>query len=96
MSIKLIIKSLEGIDWKKNQHYIPEEEISFQDFIDSKEVEVGDTVTIENKAECLLPLDDNEYCVTFSKECEGGGSFFTEEPFTKDECKLLFGKDFNY
>jgi hypothetical protein len=57
------ILKLEGINWAN--HYDAENEIAFTDFFTTKEIEVGDTVSVENKEECVLPLDEDEYCVTF-------------------------------
>jgi hypothetical protein len=94
MAKQLIIKNLDGINWEED-HYIPEIGLSFIDFINSKEIEVGDMVTIENQEECPLPLPDDWYCVTFEKLMPSGDTFFTEEPFSKNECIILFGNDFS-
>jgi len=88
--LTLKIKNIKGINWSKN-HRIPEVNSTFQDFIDSGDISVGDIVTVENKEECGFPLDEGEYCLTFDKE-----DFFIEEPFSKKECIELFGKQFNY
>lgn len=88
------IKSLEGIDW--NAHYDYDNDIEFEFFFRNNLINVGDIVTVENKAECVLPLYDNEYCITFKKDLEDGGLFFMEVPFDLMECSLLFGDDFDY
>lgn len=82
------IKDLSKIDWKSHD--------DFQDYIATGEIEVGDQVRVENHLDCPLPLSEDEYCITFDKDFPDGGSFFTEEPFTFAECKLLFGDDFSY
>jgi len=53
MSIKLPIVNVKDINWKNHDS-------SFNIFQD---IVVGDIAIIENKLECVLPLDDNEYCV---------------------------------
>ncbi|MGD6876918.1 hypothetical protein [Bacillus infantis] len=90
MAIQQSIISVEGIQWEKD-HNIPEMDTSFLEFIESGEIAVGDSVTIENKEECPFPMPVDVYCLTFKK-----GDFFTEEPFTLDERKLLFGEGFSY
>jgi hypothetical protein len=87
---EFVIKNLNGIRWRRD-HYIPEEEIGFDSFIKSGEIAVGDKVRVENKEECVLPLSNGHYCLTFNK-----GNFFTEESFSLAECKILFGVDFDY
>jgi len=79
MSIKLPIVNVKDINWKNHDS-------SFNIFQD---IVVGDIAIIENKLECVLPLDDNEYCVTIDN-----GNVFIEEPFSYEECKILFGNDF--
>jgi len=79
MSIKLPIVNVKDINWKNHDS-------SFNIFQD---IVVGDIAIIEDKSECVLPLNDNEYCVTIDN-----GNVFIEEHFTYEECKILFGKDF--
>jgi len=74
MSIKLPIVNVKDINW--NNH-----DSSFDIFND---IVVGDIAIIENKLECVLPLDDNEYCVTIDN-----GNVFIEEPFS-------YGKSYKY
>lgn len=81
MSIKLPIVNINDINWSNHDS-------SFGIF---QNIKVGDIAVIENKSECVLPLDDNEYCVTIDN-----GDVFIEEPFTHEECKILFGNDFDY
>jgi len=79
MSIKLPIVNVKDINWSNHDSSID----IFQDIV------VGDIAVIENKSECVLPLDDVEYCVTIDNS-----DIFIEEPFSYEECKILFGKDF--
>jgi len=79
MSIKLPIVNVKDINWNNHDSSI---EI-FQDIM------VGDIAVIEDKSECVLPLDDGEYCVTIDN-----GNVFIEEAFLHEECKILFGNDF--
>lgn len=94
MAKQFNIKSLKGINWSK--HYDFENEIDFQDYFIEGQIEVGDLVTVENKKECVLPLRDNQYCITFNKIRDGKIILFLEEPFSLTECKKLFGSSFNY
>ena len=79
MSIKLPIVNVKDINWNNHDSSI----VIFQDIV------VGDIAVIESKSECVLPLDDGEYCVTIDNE-----NVFIEESFSFEECKILFGKDF--
>jgi hypothetical protein len=81
MPRSFVIKTLKGINWDSHDN--------FEDFIRSSCVQVGDTVKVENHLECPLPLDADEFCLTFDNE-----KLFVEELFTLDECVLLFGDDF--
>jgi len=78
MSIKLPIVNVKGINWSNHD----ESSDMFS------EIKVGDIVVIENKSECILPLDNNEYCVTIDNE-----NVFIEEAFSYEECKILFGEE---
>jgi len=81
MSIKLPIINVKGIIWSNHDSSLD----IFQDIM------VGDIAVIENKAECVLPLDDGEYCVTIDN-----GDVFIEEHFSYEECKMLFGEEFDF
>ena len=78
MSIKLPIVNVNGINWRNHK--------DFYEMLSEKEIIISDIAVIESKSECPLPLGDDEYCIIIDKDV-----VFTEKPFTKEECKLLFG-----
>ncbi|EME72267.1 hypothetical protein OZL92_17085 [Bacillus sonorensis] len=83
---KYKIANLGGLDWE--EHY--DGSLDFRELIEEGLIAVGDVVEVEDSSECPLPLSNNQFCVTFNK----GDVLFLEEPFTLEECKLMFGSDF--
>ena len=91
MSKQYEIKSLEGINWdshddRSNLDY----KIIFSELLESKSIEVGDTVAVDY--EYIESLGRIVYYVTFNKP----NVIYLEEGFFLDECKILFGEDFDY
>ena len=76
-----IVRNLNSLNWKEHE--------DFEEYISDGCIQVGDNVKVENKDECPLPLTANEFCLTFDND-----KLFIEEPFTLNECVLLFGEQF--
>ncbi|MEM4994836.1 hypothetical protein WKH56_19940 [Priestia sp. SB1] len=91
MSKQYKIKSLEGINWDDhNDCSNPDYKIIFNDLLGSRAIEVGDVVEVSY--EYIESLEKTVYYVTFNKP----NVIYLEEGFFLDECKVLFGEDFNY
>ncbi|APH36066.1 hypothetical protein [Bacillus velezensis] len=81
------IVNLDGVNWGSHN----DETLDFKELITGGTTAVGDVVNVERSDDCPLPLRENQFCITFTKEIE----LFLGEPFTQEECKSLFGSDFS-
>lgn len=80
------IMNLDGVNWGSHNDEI----LDFNELVEDGAIAVGDIVKVLGKNECPFPLMENQFCIIFNKEDE----LFLEEPFTLEECKIMFDSGF--